>query len=232
MYKIKNFEKKISKNYTIYQNTGLVGYLMDACHRNLENKFIKKSGIVLEIGPGTSPHLSYLNSNFEKYFMLDSSLFTFNFLKKKFKKNKNIIIKRSVNSSIPFKNNYFDRIIMSHVLEHVNDPEIFLFKILAKLKIGGYLSISLPTDPGLLWRIGRFYQKAFNVKNKLNLNSRDYDYMIATEHVNSIFNLISILKYHFSKNIVCEDFLPLSFLKSADFNLFYNLTLVKLKKSS
>jgi ubiquinone/menaquinone biosynthesis C-methylase UbiE len=205
---------------------------MDACHKNLENKFIKKNGIVLEIGPGTSPHVSYLNKSFEKYFMLDSSLFTFNFLKKKFKKNKNIIIKRSVNSSIPFQNNYFDRIIMSHVLEHVSDPEIFLFNILAKLKIGGYLSISLPTDPGLVWRIGRFYQKAFNVKNKLNLNRRDYDYMIATEHVNSIFNLISILKYHFSKNIVCEDFLPLRFLKSVDFNLFYNLTVVKLKKSS
>jgi len=42
MYKIKKFEKNISKNYLKYQNTGLVGYLMGACHKNLENKFIKK----------------------------------------------------------------------------------------------------------------------------------------------------------------------------------------------
>jgi SAM-dependent methyltransferase len=232
MYKIKKFEKNISKNYLKYQNTGLVGYLMGACHKNLENKFIKKNGIVLEIGPGTSPHINYLNGNFEKYFMLDSSLFTVNFLKKKFIKNKNVIIKRSTNSSIPFENNSFDRVIMSHVLEHVSDPESFLFKILSKLKNGGYLSISLPTDPGFLWRLGRFYQKAFNVKDKLNLSNRDYDYMIATEHVNSIFNLISILKYHFKNNIVCEEFLPLKFLKSADCNLFYNLTIIKSKKSS
>ena len=116
---------------------------------------------------------------------------------------------------------------MSHILEHVIEPEVFLFKILSKLKKGGYLSISLPTDPGLLWRLGRFYQKAFNVKDKLNLNNRDYDYMIATEHVNSIFNLISILKYHFKNNIVCEEFLPFKFLKSADCNLFYNLTIIK-----
>ena len=227
MYKNKNFEKKVSKNYSKYQNTGLVGYLMNGCHKNLENKFIKKNGVVLEIGPGTSPHINYLNSDFDKYFMLDQSLYSVNYLKKKYNNNKNIIIKRSINSSIPFKNNYFDRIIMSHILEHVSDPEFFLFKILSKLKKGGCLSISLPTDPGFLWRLGRFYQKIFNVKNKLNLNNEDYDYMIATEHVNSIFNLISILKYHFKSNIVCEEFLPFKFVKSLDCNLFYNLTIVK-----
>lgn len=227
MYKNKFFEKNISKNYLRYQNTGIVGYLMDICHKNIENKFIKKNGIVLEIGPGTSPHVSYLKGNFEKYFMLDTSLYTVNFLKKKFKDNKKIFISRSINNLIPFHNNYFDRIIMSHVLEHVSDPETFLFKIFSKLKKGGYLSISLPTDPGFLWRLGRFYQKAFNVKDKLNLSDRDYDYMIATEHVNSIFNLISILKFHFSKYIIREDFLPLKIFKSIDCNLFYNLTLVK-----
>ena len=82
MYKNKYFEKNISKNYSKYQNTGLVGYLMDSCHKNLENKFIKRNrgrGVVLEIGPGTSPHNSYLNLNFEKYFMLDQSLFSVNF---------------------------------------------------------------------------------------------------------------------------------------------------------
>ena len=227
MYKKNFFEKKISKNYSKYQNQGLVGYLMEICHKSLENKYIKKNGVVLEIGPGTSPHIRYLNGNFDKYFMLDSSLFTINFLKKKFKKNKNIIIKRSINSSIPFQNNYFDRIIMSHVLEHISDPENFLFKILSKLKKGGHLSISLPTDPGFLWRLGRFYQKAFNVKNELNLNNQDYDYMIATEHVNSIFNLTSILKYNFKNNIVCEEFWPFKFVKFVDFYLYYNLTINK-----
>ena len=37
---------------------------------------------------------------------------------------------------------------------------------------------------------------------------KEYDYMIATEHINSIFNLISILKYKFSKNIHSEYYLP------------------------
>lgn len=227
MYKNKNFEKKLSKNYSKYQNKGLVGYFMNNCHKNMENEFANKNDIVLEIGPGTSPHINYLNENFKKYYMLDSSLFSYNFLRNKFKKKKNIIISRSKKNKIPFKKNYFDRIIMSHVLEHISEPENYILKVLTKLKKGGFLSISLPCDPGLLWRLGRLYQKTFHLKNKLNLSDQDYDYMIATEHVNSIFNLISILKHNFKENIVIEQFLPFKFLKSADCNLFYNLTIVK-----
>lgn len=116
---------------------------------------------------------------------------------------------------------------MSHVLEHICEPENYILKVITKLKKGGSLSISLPCDPGLLWRLGRLYQKTFHVKNKLNLSDQDYDYMIATEHVNSIFNLISILKYNFKNFFFIEQFLPFKFLKSADLNLFYNFTIVK-----
>jgi hypothetical protein len=50
--------------------------------------------------------------------------------------------------------------------------------------------------------------------------------MIASEHINSIFNLISIIKYKYKKNIISESYLPLK-IKILDFNLFYNITLKK-----
>ena len=46
---------------------------------------------------------------------------------------------------------YFDRIIISHCLEHIINPENFLFEMMSKLKKDGILSISLPTDPGILF---------------------------------------------------------------------------------
>ena len=95
-----------------------------------------------------------------------------------------------------------------------------------KLKKNGILSISLPSDPGLLWRIGRFVLKLFTVKNKLNITNLEYDYMIASEHINSIFNLISIIKYKYKYNIISEQYLPFK-IKILDFNLFYNVTLKK-----
>ena len=95
-----------------------------------------------------------------------------------------------------------------------------------KLKKDGILSIALPSDPGLLWRLGRTFLKLFSVKKKLNISNLEYDYMIASEHINSIFNLISIIKYKYKNNIISEQYLPFK-IKILDFNLFYNVTLKK-----
>ena len=97
---------------------------------------------------------------------------------------------------------------------------------MTKLKKNGILSIALPCDPGLMWRWGRFYLKLFNVKKKLNISNLEYDYMIASEHINSIFNLISIIKYKYKNNIISEKYLPFK-VRIVDFNLFYNVTLKK-----
>ena len=95
-----------------------------------------------------------------------------------------------------------------------------------KLKKNAILSIALPTDPGVLWRFGRFFLKLFQVRRKLNISNLEYDYMIASEHINSIFNLVSIIRYKYKKNIVKEQYLPLG-LRVLDWNLFYNVTLKK-----
>ena len=70
---------------------------------------------VLEIGAGSSPHLKYVKHEFGKYFFLENSKFAIDFLKKKFNDKKNFEFKSYNGKKIPFKNNYFDRIIISHV---------------------------------------------------------------------------------------------------------------------
>jgi len=143
----------------------------------------------------------------------------------KFFKNKNIKYFYYDDNKIQFKKNYFDRIIISHTLEHIPFPEKFLKSVLKTLKKGGVVSISLPTDPGFLWRLGRFYNKIFNIKKNLNLDNLEYDYMNAIEHINSIYNLVSIIRYNF-KNKVKENFLPFK-IKILDLNLFYNVHIIK-----
>jgi len=229
MYKKKVF-KKVEKKYNSYQEKGAVGLFMKLCHLQLEvnnyfNKFNKKTK-VLEIGAGSSPHYAYISHAFGKYVFLEKSKFAINYLKKKFKKNKKIDYKSYNGKKIPFKKNFFDRIILSHVLEHIPEPEVFLKDTMKKLKKNGILSISLPCDPGVLWRVGRFFLKILSVKKILNISNVEYDYLIASEHINSIFNLKSIIKYKYSKNIINESYLPTR-IKSTDLNLFYNITLRK-----
>lgn len=229
MYKKKQF-KKLGKKYSSYQDAGTVGTMMQICHKKLEdNNYLKKFNNnckVLEIGAGSSPHLRYVKHEFAQYFFLENSKFAIDFLKKEFGNDKRFYFKSYKGKKIPYKKNYFDRIIISHVLEHISDPESFLKEMMMKLKKNGILSIALPSDPGLLWRFGRFFLKLFSVKKKLGLSSLEYDYMIASEHINSIFNLISIIKYKYKKNIISEQYLPFK-IKILDFNLFYNVTLKK-----
>ena len=227
MYKKKQF-KKSEAHYRKYQYVGITGKAMDYCHRDLEKCFLlnKKYSQVLEIGAGTSPHINYIKHNYDKYYSLETSKFAILYLKKKFKKKKiHPIYYNGI--KMPFKNKFFDRIIISHVLEHINDPEKFIIQAFYKLKKNGILSISLPTDPGVLWRAGRTYLKLSKSYKILKIDADEYEYMNSTEHINSIFNLIAIINYHFKDFIVSKNYWPFK-IQMPDLNLFYNVNIKKI----
>ena len=214
--------KKLDVKYNTHLYSGLIGYLMRYCHRQLE-KFDgkKKYSKVLEIGAGSAPHLDYLKHDYDEYFIVETLSNAPEFYKEK----KSIKAYSYDGVNLPFEDNFFDRIIISHCLEHINEPEKFLFEMMSKLKQGGVLSISLPTDPGLMWRLGRLFIKYFIVKKTYNISKEDYEYINATEHINSIFTLTHIIKYNF-KNQIKEQWLPFR-IKLLDINLFYNVHITK-----
>lgn len=221
MFKKDKFQN-LNEKYKAHAYEGLMGFFMRSCHKNLEKiNFPKNISKVLEIGAGDSPHYEYIKHSFDEYCILETSKFALNINHQ----NPKVKVLEYDGVTIPFENNLFDRIIISHCLEHINNPEKFLLQMMNKLKKGGILSISLPTDPGLLFRLGRFYLKIFSIKNKYNISKDDFDYMNATEHVNSIFGLIAIIKYHFKNNII-ENYLPFK-IKLPDLNLFYNVHIIK-----
>jgi len=221
MYKKKKF-KKLDSKYNTHLYTGLNGYFMRYCHRQLE-KFNKKEKYsrVLEIGAGSAPHLEYLKHNYDEYFVVETSDYALNF----YKDMQNINAKIYDGKNLPFDDNFFDRIIISHCLEHITEPENFLFEMMSKLKKDGVLSISLPTDPGLLWRFGRLFIRNFTLNKTYKISKDEYEYVNATEHVNSIFNLVNLIRYNF-KNQIEEHFIPFKVMLP-DVNLFYNVHITK-----
>jgi len=56
---------------------------------------------------------------------------------------KNIYVKADV-QNMPFKNNFFDKIIFTHVLEHVGNPIKAISEIRRVMKIGGELDLQIP----------------------------------------------------------------------------------------
>ena len=221
MFEKKQFNK-LNSLYNAHVYKGLNGFLMKYCHRKLECfKRKEKYSKVLEIGAGNIPHLDYLKHDYDEYFIAETSSYALEF----YKEMKNVKAYSYDGVNLPFEDNFFDRIIIFHALEHINDPENFLFEMMSKLKNDGLISISLPTDPGLLWRLGKIFTKYYTAKKTYKISSSEYDYLLATEHINSIFNLISIIRYHF-KNQIDESFLPFK-IRLVDINLFYNVHITK-----
>ena len=220
----KNQLRKLDNKYNSHAYTGLMGIFMKYCHQQLEKiEFPGNISKVLEIGAGSAPHLKYLTHSFNEYHIAETSEYASEIFDKNL--NNKIKFKKYDGKNLPYEDEYFDRIIISHCLEHILSPEEFIIEMMSKLKKGGVLSISLPTDPGIAWRLGRLFIRIFSIKKTYNITGEEYEYINATEHVNSIFNLISIIRYHY-KDSIDEKYYPLK-IKSPDFNLFYNVQIYK-----
>ena len=74
-------------------------------------------------------------------------------------------------------------------------------------------------DNNWFWRLKKNKQKTLNYINK-NVPTKKFC------DPNSIFNLISIIKYKYGSKVINERYLPFH-VKLLDFNLFYNVTLRK-----
>jgi len=204
----------LSDTYVEHMYTGLIGKLMHHCHLKMENSNIKRSNI-LEVGAGIKPHIDYIKHDFEKYHIVD----IYEELSDFYNKYEKIIYKVYDGTNLPYDNEYFDRIIISHCLEHVSNPENFLFEMISKLKKNGVLTISLPTDPGILWRLGRVFGNMFINKKTHKLSVLENNYMNAKEHINPIFNLRTIIRHNFLQSLT-ERYEPFK-IQSLDLNFFY-----------
>lgn len=213
-----SYEEYMDKWTKIYQNTnydsGLTGYFLKKSHEWSEKKFDKtmKFNKVLEVGAGSGVHIDYVKHQYDEYYMTDLHDSFIN--QSKDKVNDKVILKIEDATKLSFEDNTFDRVIATHILEHVQNPHEVLMEWTRVLKPGGVLTIVLPCDPGFAWRLGRnlFARKSFINKGI------DYDYWISREHINPINNLVSFIKTYFNETE--ESWKPFS-IPSMDLNLFY-----------
>jgi len=197
---------------------GLSGYFLTRSHRWCEQAFGPDThfGKVLEVGAGTGVHLRFVRHGFDEYWITDVNT---PFLERAVaadvpRARGDVRVSRQDATSLTFADDTFDRVIAAHVLEHLLEPHRVLREWVRVLKPGGILSLVLPCDPGMAWRIGR----AVGSRGKFVKAGLDYDYWMAREHVNPINNLASFVRHYFRD--VDETWLPFR-VPSMDLNLFY-----------
>ena len=202
------------KNY----DEGLAGYFLTKSHVWCEAAFDGDDHFprVLEVGAGTGIHVNHVRHGFDEYVMTDLNQ---PFLDAAVAREKGFggrVTSMSQDATaLDLPDASFDRVIATHVLEHLPQPHLVLREWMRVLKPGGTLSLVLPCDPGVAWRLGR----AVGARGKFVKAGIAYDYWMAREHVNAINNLVAFVHYYFPEGVQ-ESWHPLR-IPSMDLNLFY-----------
>lgn len=196
-------------------DANMAGSVLLRSHRLLERDFGPEQhfGQVLEVGAGTMVHLDFIRHGFDRYIASDMNADLIAAAAKR-DLRPGVELRQIEGGALPFADDSFDRVIATHVLEHIPEPHLALAEWVRVLKPGGVLSLILPCDPGLAWRLGRH----FGPRRRAVAAGLDYDYYMAREHVNSIYNLRQLVRYHLPQRK--EAWWPLR-IASPDFNLIY-----------
>ena len=159
-------KKQFKENITSYENFNWNNAIdPDGIKRDLEKErsfklknwygyipsFINKlpPGKILDIGAGLGYLLSAINNNWDKY-CIEISNTGSDFIKKNFTKIKVSNTELEKNN---FESNYFDVVVLYHVIEHLEKPLEILKEIKRILKPEGFLILGTPTSTNLMFKI-------------------------------------------------------------------------------
>jgi ubiquinone/menaquinone biosynthesis C-methylase UbiE len=194
--------QKLRKSY------GIVDYF----NHNFVVRNSKKSfKTTLEIGAGIGEHLNYekLSSIQKKnYYALDSSEVLLDQLSSE--QNEINTVLGDCQKTFTFGDNYFDRVIAIHVLEHLNNLPETIKEVHRTIKPDGQFLVVIPCEGGLAYSIAREISAKRHFKKRYKMS---YDWHIKSEHLNYPNEITHEIKkkFYITKTSFFPLFLPLIF---------------------
>jgi SAM-dependent methyltransferase len=198
---------------------GLQGFVMRAGHRLSERRFGPSTRFdrVLEVGAGTGVHLQFVRHAYSEYHVTDLDPKALDVARGRaaaLKRGGTRVFETRSAAELDYPDQSFDRLVATHVLEHLYHPHAVLREWRRVVRTGGVITVLLPTDPGFAWRLGR----RLGPRRRARRLGFDYDYVMAREHVNPLNNLIAFLRHDFCERV--ESWWPFG-VPSMDLNLFF-----------
>lgn len=194
-------ETNSAKTANVYSElnygAGVAGWFLRHSHKACEAAFgpTDKFAQVLEVGAGGGHHVHFVRHPFDRYVLTDLNADYLRHLagKTAVGRSGKIEVESQDATQLSYAESSFDRVIATHVLEHLPEPHRVLQEWARVLKPGGVLSLVLPCDPGIAWRAGR----ALGPRAAAQKRGIEYDYWMAREHINPIGNLVQFVRYYF-----------------------------------
>ena len=97
-------------------------------------------------------------------------------------------------NDLKFENNFFDRIIAIHVLEHLPNLPKTLYEIARVMKDNGLFQVVIPCEGSLAYTLARKISAERIFKKKYNTS---YNWFIKSEHLNLPYEIFNELKKKF-----------------------------------
>ena len=192
--------KDIYDGYDEFMHTGLVGVFMDINHRLLNLGVPAECNAnVLEIGGGSKFHLDWLDENSVGSYTVSEHRRVLEATPRHPASNDKLIFHfADEDPAYERLTQKYSRIVASHVLEHIPDPEAAILKWSSMLENDGVISIAIPCDPGWAWRTIQLVTSS-KIKKVHGISARERDLIVSREHINAAQPLLRILRFYFDK---------------------------------
>ena len=159
-------------------------------------------------------HLQFVRHQFDRYVVSDLSPNLLDIARQRLGSRQDVDFEIQDATQLTYPDASFDRLISIYNLEHLPRPHLVLKEWLRVVRRGGVLSIAIPLDGGVAWRLGRH----LTTRRSFASEGLDLDYIIAREHINPSYNLISLIRHYFLKR--SESWYPFG-VPLVDVNLVY-----------
>ena len=165
-------------------------------HNALENGFTEKSfSKILEIGAGEGEHVKYVKVSFDEYILTDIIEMPDDVQIE----IQNVYFKKANAENLDFTELEFNRVIVTCVLHHLEKPLNALLEVKRVTKNGGKISILLPSDPGLVFRLARKITADRFLKKQGVANVK---LLRALEHRNHVESLDQMIREVFRNDVI------------------------------
>lgn len=176
---------------------------------------------ILEVGATDETHANFIEDDWQNYVAVDTRVSR---KSEKLLANGRLQIEHGDVHNLPYQDGLFQRTIATCVLHHLEKPEIALSEMSRVTTRGGYITIFLPHDPGMMYRLTRVITSARRAR-KAGL-SKELQLIHALEHKNHFLSLKVIIENVFQEHKMYKfsfNYLP----KSYNFGLY---TIYQIKK--
>ena len=114
--------------------------------------------------------------------------------------NKKVHIETQDVQNLTFASSFFDRVITSCLLHHVQLPIRALEELRRVTKNNGIITIYLPSDPGALYRFSQFFVSTLSLKKSFSLD--EIRFLRASEHRNHVSSIAGLIKGVFANDLI------------------------------